>query len=52
MKMRHLNNALETARERQKTSQNTFVDLFYEAFQEENPDKKLSEYFATSANRD
>jgi len=47
-----LNNALETARERQKTSQNTFVDLFYEAFQEENPDKKLSEYFATSANRD
>ena len=47
-----LNNALETARERQKTSQSTFVDLFYQAFQEENPDKKLSEFFATSANRD
>jgi SecD/SecF fusion protein len=45
-------NALETARERQKTSQNTFVNLFYQAFQEENPDKKLSEFFATSANRD
>ncbi|MGM0581342.1 MAG: protein translocase subunit SecDF [Bacteroidota bacterium] len=45
-------NALETARERQKTSQNSFVDLFYEAFQEENPDKKLSQFFATSANRD
>ncbi|MGJ3235768.1 protein translocase subunit SecDF [Marivirga sp.] len=45
-------NALETARERQKTSQGSFVDLFYQAFQEENPDKKLSEFFATSANRD
>jgi SecD/SecF fusion protein len=45
-------NALETARERQKTSQSTFVNLFYQAFQEENPDKKLSEFFATSANRD
>ena len=47
-----LGNALETARERQKTSQGSFVDLFYQAFQEQNPDKKLSEYFATSANRD
>ncbi|WP_375580082.1 protein translocase subunit SecDF [Marivirga tractuosa] len=45
-------NALETAKERQKTSQSSFVDLFYQAFQEENPDKKLSEFFATSANRD
>ncbi len=44
-------NALETARERQKTSQSTFVNLFYQAFQEENPDKKLSEFFATSSNR-
>jgi len=46
------NQALETARERQKTSQSTFVDLFYQAFQEEYPNKKLSEFFATSANRD
>lgn len=45
-------NALETARERQKTSQGSFVDLFYQAFKEQNPDKKLSEFFATSANRD
>lgn len=47
-----LNSALETARERQKTSQNSFVNLFYQAFQEEYPNKKLSEFFATSANRD
>lgn len=47
-----LNNALETARTRQKTSQESFVNLFYQAFQEEYPDKKLSEFFATSANRD
>jgi len=46
------NQALEKARERQKTSQSTFVDLFYQAFQEEYPNKKLSEFFATSANRD
>ncbi|WMN08031.1 protein translocase subunit SecDF [Marivirga arenosa] len=46
------NQALETAKERQKTSQNSFVDLFYQAFQEEYPDKKLSEFFATSANRE
>jgi len=46
------NQALETARERQKTSQNSFVNLFYQAFQEEYPNKKLSEFFATSANRD
>ncbi|WMN12037.1 protein translocase subunit SecDF [Marivirga salinae] len=45
-------NALETAKERQKTSQGSFVDLFYQAFKEQNPDKKLSEFFATSANRD
>jgi SecD/SecF fusion protein len=47
-----LNNALEKARERQKTSQSSFVNLFYQAFQEEYPNKKLSELFATSANRD
>ncbi|WKV13608.1 protein translocase subunit SecDF [Marivirga harenae] len=47
-----LTNALETARTRQKTSQETFVNLFYQAYQEEYPDKKLSEFFATSANRD
>ncbi len=47
-----LNSALETARTRQKTSQESFVNLFYQAFQEEYPDKKLSEFFATSANRD
>jgi len=45
-------NALETANQRQKTSQESFVNLFYQSFKENNPDKKLSEFFATSANRD
>ena len=44
--------ALEMARERQKNSQKSFVDLFYDAFQEINPDKKLSSVFANSANRE
>jgi len=43
--------ALKLAQERQKTSQQSFVDLFYDAFQELNPDTKLSSVFANSANR-
>lgn len=43
--------ALELANELQATSQKTFVDLFYEAYQEINPDKKLSSIFANAANR-
>jgi SecD/SecF fusion protein len=43
--------ALKLAQERQKTSQSSYVDLFYQAFQEVNPDQKLSGVFANSANR-
>ncbi len=43
--------ALKVAQERQKTSQKPYVELFYEAFQEINPDTKLSSVFANSANR-
>ncbi|GAA5033204.1 protein translocase subunit SecDF [Marivirga lumbricoides] len=43
--------ALELAQERQSKSQKTFVDLFYDAFKEVNPDKKLSSIFANAANR-
>lgn len=43
--------ALKVAQERQKSSQSSFVDLFYSAYQEINPDQKLSSVFANSANR-
>ncbi len=43
--------ALELAQERQKTSQETYVNLFYEAFNETAPDTKLSTVFANAANR-
>ncbi len=43
--------ALEVASERQKTSQDTYVNIFYDAFKEANPDRKLSSIFANAANR-
>ncbi|MBK6265593.1 protein translocase subunit SecDF [Marivirga sp. S37H4] len=43
--------ALELAQERQKTSQESFVNLFYEAFNETAPNTKLSTVFANAANR-
>lgn len=46
------NQAIETARERQKTSQKDFVTLFAEAFQEVAPEAKLSAIFVNPSNRD
>ena len=43
--------ALELARERQRSSQERFTTLFYQAFQEIAPNKKLSNIFANAANR-
>ncbi len=43
--------ALEVARERQRNSQEKFTDLFYDAFKEIAPNKKLSNIFANAANR-
>ncbi len=45
------NEAVETAREQAKTSNEKYIDLFYAAFQERNPDTNLSSIFATAANR-
>lgn len=44
-------NALQTARERYKTSNANFADLFYAAFKEGNPDRTLASMFASTANR-
>jgi SecD/SecF fusion protein len=41
--------AIAKAREMQKTSQGSFVDLFYQAFSEANPGVKLASYFASSS---
>jgi len=43
--------ALRTAQEKQKNSQENFTDLFYQSFIEINPDSKLSNIFANAANR-
>jgi SecD/SecF fusion protein len=43
--------ALQKAREKQKTSEDNFADLFYAAFKEANPGKNLASLFASSANR-
>lgn len=40
--------ALQKAREGQKASQSNFVDLFYNALKDANPDVKLATYFASS----
>ncbi|GJM28634.1 MAG: protein translocase subunit SecDF [Cyclobacteriaceae bacterium] len=44
--------ALDIAKERQKDSQETFTQLFYDSFKELEPDGKLSSIFASAANRD
>lgn len=43
--------ALQTARERYKTSNANFADLFYAAFKEGNPDRTLASMFVSTANR-
>ncbi len=43
--------AINMAVEKQKTSQETFSDLFYESFKEIKPEGKLSTIFANAANR-
>lgn len=43
--------ALQTARERYKTSNENFADLFYAAFKEANPDRTLASLFASTATR-
>lgn len=45
------NKAVDEAREEAKTSTTKYVDLFYAAYQKNNPGKKLSSIFATAANR-
>jgi SecD/SecF fusion protein len=45
------NKSVAEAREEAKTSNSRFVDLFYSAWQKNNPGKKLSSLFATAANR-
>ncbi|MGB3618957.1 MAG: protein translocase subunit SecDF [Catalinimonas sp.] len=44
--------ALQRARELQRESQDDFVDLFRTAYEEINPDGRLRDIFATSANRE
>ena len=43
--------AIERAKELQRSSQGSFVDLFYQAFQEIQPDGRLSTIFSNAANR-
>ncbi|MFT5916237.1 MAG: SecD/SecF fusion protein [Bacteroidia bacterium] len=45
-------NAIAKAKEVQKNSQDRFTDIFFDAFEEANPDKPLAEIFASSANKD
>ena len=45
------NTSVDEAREAAKTSSAKFVDLFYAAWQKNNPGKTLSSLFATAANR-
>ncbi|GAB2493857.1 protein translocase subunit SecDF [Algoriphagus taiwanensis] len=45
------NKSVEEAREEAKTSNSPFADLFYAAWQRNNPGKNLSSIFATAANR-
>jgi SecD/SecF fusion protein len=45
------NASVDQAREAAKTSDAKFVDLFYAAWQKNNPGKTLSSLFATAANR-
>jgi SecD/SecF fusion protein len=43
--------ALRRAQEKQRSSQASFSDLFYESFKEVNPEGRLSTIFANAANR-
>ncbi len=43
--------AIERAKEKQRTSQSEFVDLFYESFQEASPNSTLGPLFANANNR-
>lgn len=45
------NQAVDEARESAKTSTEKYVDLFYSAWQSNNPGRQLSSIFATAANR-
>ena len=45
------NQAVDEAREAAKTSTEKYVDLFYSAWQSNNPGRQLSSIFATAANR-
>ncbi|TDK44256.1 protein translocase subunit SecDF [Algoriphagus formosus] len=45
------NQAVDEAREVAKTSTEKYVDLFYSAWQSNNPGRQLSSIFATAANR-
>ncbi|MBL7861559.1 MAG: protein translocase subunit SecDF [Cyclobacteriaceae bacterium] len=44
--------ALQKAREMQKTSTDSYVSLFYTAFKEANPDRSLASLFTSAANKD
>ena len=43
--------AIRTARQAQRTSQENYTDLFYQSWTELNPDRPLNEIFANAANR-
>lgn len=45
------NQAVETAQERAKTTNDKFVNIFYQAWKEKAGDKRLNSIFATAANR-
>ncbi len=44
--------ALQKAKGMEKTSNSTFVELFYKAFKEANPDRSLASLFTSTANKD
>lgn len=44
--------ALDLAKEKQKSSQESFTQLFYDSYKELEPDGKLSTIFASAANKD
>lgn len=44
--------ALDAAREKQKSSQERFTTLFFEAYKEANPDKSLASIFANATTRE
>ncbi|MEQ1584422.1 MAG: protein translocase subunit SecDF [Cyclobacteriaceae bacterium] len=44
--------ALQKAREMQKTSTDSYVNLFYKAFKDANPEKSLASLFTSAANKD